>query len=484
VLFNSFIFLFAFLPMVLVVTAAMARSSNIRSVQMLSFSSLVFYAWWKPPFIVLVFLTITINFALGQAIYRTRSTSLLIAGICLNLAPLAFFKYYNFAVDGVALLGIGAPPILDLFLPLAISFLTFEQISYLTDCKRRAIAPASFWDYAFFVSFFPKLIAGPIVRYGELQPQLRNLTVTVATLAPGITLFIIGLGKKVILADSAVHYSDSIFLLASKGSYVSGVDAWAATLAYSAQIYFDFSGYSDMALGLALMFGIRLPINFDSPYKSTSIIDFWRSWHMTLSRFLRDYLYFPLGGGRTGWGRRCSNLTIVMLLGGLWHGAGLNFIVWGGLHAIYLMINHSFRDIVLDRLPRQLCESRSWMLLSWLLTFVAVAVAWVFFRSSSLPAAISLLSAMFGLLPADRAPTVVILQIETAITVALVLCTAFLLPNSMEIMGFTPRRKASGTNAITLNWRASFGWATLIGAIATISVLSLSKPAPFLYFQF
>jgi alginate O-acetyltransferase complex protein AlgI len=483
-LFNSSIFLFAFLPVTLGAAAVIGGHRHINLVQFVVLASLSFYGWWKPQFLILAVLTIGINFWLGRIIYQTRSKVWLAAGVGLNLCPLAFFKYYNFAAEGLHLLGSGWPPFLDLFLPLAISFLTFEQISYLVDCKKRTTTPTSFWDYAFFVSFFPKLIAGPIVRYNELQPQIRNLAVSFSTIAPGLTLFIIGLGKKVILADSAAPYSDSIFLLAAQGHSIGFSDAWLATLAYTVQIYFDFSGYSDMALGLGLMFGIRLPVNFDSPYKSQSIIEFWRCWHITLSRFLRDYIYIPLGGGRVGKLRQYLNLMVVMLIGGLWHGAGVNFVIWGGLHGVYLIINHLGNSIAGNYRPSNKAASKVPAAAGRLVTFLAVCVAWVFFRAPTLSSAATILTGMFGYANGG-AQVATILQADALVIVSALLAITWFCPNSMELMGLKQTASASSTHQIPeLKWTPSLGWSAFAGAIGAVAMVSLSKPAPFIYFQF
>ncbi len=484
-LFNSFIFLFAFLPLVLGVATLIGRLQSNNLVKFLVIASLVFYCWWKPQFVILAVSTIAINFYLGRIIYRTGSKTWLILGVSLNILPLAFFKYYNFAAEGLHLLGTSWPPFLNLFLPLAISFLTFEQISYLVDCKKRTTAPTTFWDYAFFVCFFPKLIAGPIVRYNELQPQIESLHVSVSTIAPGLTLFILGLGKKVILADSAAPYADSVFLAASQGNVIGFSDAWLGTLAYTAQIYFDFSGYTDMALGLALMFGIRLPSNFDSPYKSQSIIEFWRRWHMTLSRFLRDYIYIPLGGGRAGRSRQYLNLMTVMLIGGLWHGAGVNFVPWGGLHGIFLIINHPLRNFQQTGSSQNRLASAALAATGWLVTFLAVSVAWVFFRASTLASATSILAAMLGSASGEAlSPT--ILQADAILAVTLLLSIIWFCPNSMEIMGLgnNATELPSAATTARLRWAPTLGWSAVAGGIAALAIVSLSKPAPFLYFQF
>ncbi|HMH65361.1 MAG TPA: MBOAT family O-acyltransferase, partial [Rhizomicrobium sp.] len=311
-------------------------------------ASYAFYAWWRADFLVLLCGSTLVNYAIGQQIEQRRARqadrrAFLIAGLVFNLGLIATFKYDTLFV-GTAndLMGLGlAVP--HFFLPLAISFFTFEQISYLVDADAGKTHNYSLLDYALFVAYFPHLIAGPIVRHNDLIPQFRQLRAGNDDLATGITLFSLGLAKKSLIADNLSPFADAIFNAAGRGTHLGATDSWLGTLFFAFQIYFDFSAYSDMALGSSVMLGIRLPVNFHSPYKSASIIEFWRRWHISLSAFLRDYLYFPLGGNRQGRGRRYLNLFITMLLGGLWHGANWTFMLWGGLHGFYLAINHAFR---------------------------------------------------------------------------------------------------------------------------------------------
>jgi D-alanyl-lipoteichoic acid acyltransferase DltB (MBOAT superfamily) len=365
-------------------------------------------------------------------------------------------------------------------LPLAISFYTFQQIAFLVDAYRGETGRPRLRDYALFVSFFPQLIAGPIVMHRELLPQLRrpDLGPTAARLAPGLTLFLVGLGKKVLVADALAPVADPVFAAAAAGEALAASDAWGAALAYTFQLYFDFSGYSDMAIGLAWMFGIRLPFNFDSPYKATSVVDFWRRWHVTLSRFLRLYLYVPLGGNRRGPARRHLNLMLTMLLGGLWHGAGWNFVLWGGLHGVYLVINHGWRALRARRsgagpAPGNAAVGRA---LARALTFAAVVVAWVFFRAETTPAALGMLGAMAGLgagaAPATLAPV-------TWAALAALLVGAWALPNSQQWLGLAPE-----DGRPRLVWRPSLGWALAVGVVALAAVVDLFESAEFIYFRF
>src|SRR5579859_2518053 len=342
-LFSSYTFLFQFLPAVALAFAAARRHSPRAGILVLAVASLFFYGAWKPIYLLLLIASIGANFSLGLLMEdgsRRRAVGML--GVALNLALLCYFKYTNFIFDNINVLT-GAPlPLLNIVLPLGISFFTFQQIAYLVDVMRGARVERDIVSYTLFVSFFPHLIAGPLVHHAEMIPQFkRGRTGRSSVLAArGLAIFAAGLFKKVVIADNLAQFVSPVFTHLDAGGGVTMPWAWLATLSYTLQIYFDFSGYSDMAVGLALLFGIRLPVNFRSPYKALSITDFWRRWHITLSRFLRDYLYIPLGGNRLGERRRYLNLMLTMLLGGLWHGAGWNFLIWGGLHGVYLSLNH------------------------------------------------------------------------------------------------------------------------------------------------
>ena len=337
-LFSSYTFLFQFLPAVVLAFAAARRHSPRAGILVLAAASLFFYGAWRPVYLLLLLASIAANFALGLLMedpLRRRTVGTL--GVALNLALLCYFKYTNFILDSVSALT-GAPlPFVNVVLPLGISFFTFQQIAYLVDVMRGAKVERDIVAYTLFVSFFPHLIAGPLVHHAEMIPQFKRAAHVALGGAggAGIAIFAAGLFKKVVIADNLAQFVSPVFAHLDAGGAVDarrgrGFRRCPTRL----QIYFDFSGYSDMAIGLALMFGIRLPVNFHSPYKATSIIDFWRRWHITLSRFLRDYLYIPLGGNRLGERRRYLNLMLTMLLGGLWHGAGWNFLIWGGLHGL------------------------------------------------------------------------------------------------------------------------------------------------------
>lgn len=350
-------FLFAFLPAVLVGWFALVRLQAPRSVlgYFLIGVSAFYYFEGSPSFFPFLIALTLFNFGLGALLARIPSLWIFAAGIAANLGILGFFKYSNFAIANLNALFDLAIPGVTVVLPLAISFFTFQKIAFLTEVWRDKSNPWTMQEFFLVVWFFPQLIAGPIVRPHEFIPQWRALRFerkrVAVNLAVGLTLFFVGLVKKVGIADNVAIYVDMAFAPAANGVAIKLTDAWVGVAAFTVRIYFDFSAYSDMAIGIARILGLRLPINFFSPYQATSIIDFWRRWHMTLSRFLRDFLYIPLGGNRLGQSRRYANLMAVMLLGGLWHGANWTYVIWGGLHGIFLSLNHLWRDFNLPSPP-------------------------------------------------------------------------------------------------------------------------------------
>ena len=392
-LFNSYVYIFLFLPVAVAVYFLLNRFKLVTAGKSwLVAASLFFYSYWNPEYSLLIIFSVLINFGFGSVLQKsgvdekTKSLTLLI-GLIVNLGLLCWFKYSDFLVFNLNnLLGFSIP-LPGVVLPLAISFFSFQQVAYLVDSRRGIVKERKFLDYTLFVTFFPQLIAGPIVHHAEMMPQFSDIgkkRFDWQNVAPGLTLFAIGLFKKVIIADrlaTAVARGFDYHLP------LDLVGSWVASLSYTFQIYFDFSGYTDMALGAALMFNIWLPRNFNSPYQALSIQDFWRRWHMTLSRFLSSYLYIPLGGNRISLPVTCRNLFITFLLGGIWHGAGWTFIAWGVLHGIGMIVNRLW-----SRLGRQLPKA-----LAWLLTFGFVNVTWVFFRAHSFDDALRLLGGMIGL---------------------------------------------------------------------------------------
>jgi D-alanyl-lipoteichoic acid acyltransferase DltB (MBOAT superfamily) len=453
-----------------------------------------FYAWWRADFILLVVGSTIVNYAVGGEITRRHALSrptraLLVAGLVFNLGLIGLFKYAGlFVMSADGLLGLDYP-IPHLFLPLAISFFTFEQISYLVDAADGKAKRYSFLDYALFVSYFPHLIAGPIVRYNDLIPQFsssRTREERDRDLSLGVTLFTLGLAKKTLIAESLAPFSDVVFAAARQGLAVSAVDAWLGTLFFAFQIYFDFSAYTDMALGSSCMLGIRLPFNFNSPYKAASIIDFWRRWHVSLSAFLRDYLYFALGGNRKGPALRYINLMITMLLGGLWHGANWTFMIWGGLHGLYLCVNHAWHAATENvRWPRLLRPFGHPAAV--LITFAATTLAWVVFRAQNFSSALIMLKGLVGL---GGATSFVSFTPLAALALVALFAIVWFAPNSMEMTwafhpALDPPKGYTKVRAIRwLAWRPSRLSATVIGLIGIAAVLALSNLSPFIYFQF
>ena len=515
-LFNTYVFIFAFLPAVLCVFYALRnRSYYSLAYGWLVIASLFFYGWWNPKYLLLIGTSIVFNFFVGKLLaiqieknLNRQAALALFIGITGNLLLLGYFKYANFFIENLNQYAQTQWHLDDIVLPIAISFFTFQQIAFLVDTKRQLAKKCSFMHYCLFVCFFPQLIAGPIVHHKQVLPQFLQTTKRLnwrENLAIGGTLFFIGLFKKVVFADNLALVASPIFAEAELGHSINLVDAWTATLAYSLQLYFDFSGYSDMAIGLARMFGIRLPENFNSPYKANSIIDFWRRWHITLSNFLRDYLYIALGGNRNGSIRRYINIGITMLLGGLWHGAGWNFVFWGGLHGLFLIANHLWRGVW-----PQKGNALIGVFFSRLLTLLAVSIAWVFFRAESTHGAMAILKGMTTIPPnlasrfnlegnldalnlsvggnpfyQSELPSLALWAIFWAIVV-------WALPNSQQIMDLTNPSKIdeSKSDSTTTNikskntWKPSPIWALASAIIASAAILSLNQVSEFLYFNF
>jgi D-alanyl-lipoteichoic acid acyltransferase DltB (MBOAT superfamily) len=499
-LFNSYAFIFAFLPSVFAIHYVLRRAGLDRfAVAFLAIASLGFYAWWNPIYVFLIGALIVGNYVAVQALLAAPShvkSWLLALGVAANLCVLGYCKYSNFFVDNInALLGIDFY-LGEVVLPLGISFFTFQKIALLADAYEGKIRSLNLLDYALFVLFFPQLIAGPIVHHSEAMPQFQTRApVQASAIAMGLTIFAIGLAKKVLLADSLAGYATPQFDAAAAGAPLSFLAGWSGALAYTLQLYFDFSGYSDMAIGAALLFGVRLPLNFNSPYKAGNIIDFWRRWHMTLSRFLRDYLYIPLGGNRHSKLRRYLNLFITMLLGGLWHGAGWTFIFWGALHGFYLAINHGWEALrkrsSAGHIEPGIVRRRA----AQGLTFLAVVVGWVFFRSENLSAAFAVLQAMAG---ADSMGRVAATATEASSNAGIaqsfaligpLLALVWLAPNTQELTHYVAHHGEHKTRAVAIpqtwmTWRPSPSWAVLAGCLAAASLLSMSRVSEFLYFQF
>lgn len=496
-LFNSYLFIFAFLPVTLGIFYLLQKFNNIRLlIAWLVSASLFFYAWWNPVYLILLGGSVGVNFIIGRQIQQRLKNNiatrpLLTLGIIFNLVLLGWFKYANFFAD---ISSIELPAVI---LPLAISFFTFQQIAWLIDASKGQAPEQSFLDYCLFVTFFPQLIAGPIVHHKEMMPQFADKSLfglNAQNLAVGLTFFAIGLFKKLVIADHFALYADPVFNMADQGGTIHFIESWAAALSYSLQIYFDFSAYSEMAIGLAYMVGIQLPLNFFSPYKAANIIDFWRRWHMTLSRFLRDYLYIPLGGNRHGKTRRHVNLMTTMLLGGLWHGAGWNFIIWGGMHGAFLVINHIWQGLCRQKGIAPFASTIG-RICAVTITFIAVTLSWVFFRAQSFDGAVAMYKGMFGLngfvLSNDVFPILNISWIMFLLIAIPVLILTFAAPNTIQFMRATLRfpadhhfKQFNRHRTVLLQWRPNIFYAVITAIIAVIAILSLTKTTAFLYFQF
>jgi D-alanyl-lipoteichoic acid acyltransferase DltB (MBOAT superfamily) len=504
-LFNSYVFLFVFLPATYVGYFALARYAPSLAKPWLAAASFVFYGAWDVRFVPILAASIAFNFLTGARIARAveagrqrAARGLLALGVGANLALLGWFKYANFfATTANAVVGtawdLGA-----IVLPLGISFFTFTQIAYLVDAAQGKAREYAVTDYCLFVTYFPHLVAGPILHHAEMMPQFNRpgaLRRDSRLLEVGLAIFALGLFKKVALADRVAPFANAAFDTAARGVALTSAEAWAGATAYGLQLYFDFSAYSDMAIGLSLMFGIRLPLNFASPYKATSIIDFWRRWHITLSRFLRDYLYVPLGGNRRGRARRYLNLAVTMLLGGLWHGAGWTYVAWGALHGLFLVVNHAWRGLTGSRAGRPRSAAGRWA--GRLLTFAAVTVAWVFFRADSIGTATAMVSAMFGLGPAALAdggsvlarlfPSVEANWRSGLTTIGVLLGIAWFAPNVAQL--FRAWQPALGTGPdeappARTAWRTGWRGTAVAGLALAASVLMMTRTSQFLYFQF
>lgn len=520
-LFNSYEFIFLFLPITVIVFFSLGRHGNhTAALCWLILSSMFFYGWWNPNYLILICFSILFNFSVGRLLkrvimqsYSSKATYILSFGIIINLGLISYFKYADFFIESINLVADTKWELVNVILPIGISFFTFQQIAYLVDVRREEIVEHNFLQYSIFVLFFPQLIAGPIVHHMQMLPQFvlaRTYTPQVRNIAIGGSIFCIGLFKKVVIADTFGEIATPIFEIAETGKNLNFYTAWLGTFSYTLQLYFDFSGYSDMAIGLARLFGILLPLNFNSPYRATSIIEFWRFWHMTLSQFLRDYVYIPLGGNRHGCIRRYTNLMITMLIGGLWHGAGWTFIFWGGLHGLYLIINYAWRKLWKSRSNCWWgkCTART-------ITFISVSISWVFFRAESFDGALVMLDAMRSLpsslstqagFPAQFFSVIGFRFIGSDLSYDQLLSILWLpfwmtflwvLPNTQQWFGwYHPVDQFSIDSQHqkeiplllrsmpSLFWRPSFIWGSVIGLLFAVSIMRLSRVSEFLYFQF
>ena len=410
-LFNSPYYIFAFLPISVFIYFVLNQfKQSIAAKIWIVAASLFFYGYWNTNYLILIIISMLFNFSMGKWLHKTRSTSpflqrgiegvgkknrsrkaILIIGILFNIGLLAYYKYSDFIIANINALFTADLPMLNLLLPLAISFFTFQQVAYLVDCYKSDTQEYNLLNYCLFVTFFPQLIAGPIVHHKEMMPQfydINNSRFNSNNLAKGLFIFCIGLFKKVAIADTFAIWANKGYdsLVLEANAAISFLDAWGSSLSYTFQLYYDFSAYSDMAIGAALMFNILLPTNFNSPYKALNIQDFWRRWHMTLSRWLRDYVYIPLGGNRNGSYLTYFNLMLTFVIGGLWHGAAWTFIFWGVLHGCAIVIHRLWQQTGITLKP----------LIAWLITFLFIHFSWIFFRAEDMQTAMYMIQAMLG----------------------------------------------------------------------------------------
>ena len=497
-LFNSPEFIFLFLPVSFFIYFYLLKKRLIIGAKgFLVLSSLFFYSWWNINYLPIILISMLFNYIIGNSLnenfkhIRVHKKTLLIFGIVINISLLGYFKYSDFFIVTINDAIDSSIPLLNLTLPLAISFFTFQQIAYLVDSYRNETSEYDFLNYALFVTFFPQLIAGPIVHHKEMMPQFSskwNLVKKYRNIATGLFIFSIGLFKKVVIADTFAQWANLGF---DTSTVLNFYDAWATSLSYTFQLYFDFSGYTDMAIGAALMFNIKLPLNFNSPYKSLDIQDFWRRWHITLSRFLRDYIYIPLGGNREGKFKTQANLLTTFILGGLWHGAGWTFIFWGFLHGMALIVHRFWKSLGFP-LPK---------LLAWLITFNFVNIAWVFFGAKEWNDAIKVLQGMINIdtiavstgfanllnyiinisyLKIEETSHKLLFSIDTLEYLIVFSIVAFIMPNSLELI--QKRTPVYFLKCHNLSALCAISTA-LMFSISLYFILTL-KLSEFLYFNF
>lgn len=482
-IFNSFQFLFLFLPVTLLGFYLLGRSSQKGAAVWLLLASLFFYCSWDVRFLPILLLSMVSNFCACRriiAVPQSGKKGWLTAAVVFNLALLGYFKYVNFFIASINGLAAQELELLSIILPIGISFFTFTQLSILVDAYYGKVQEIGFLHYALFTSYFPYIVAGPVLHHKDMMPQFAdpaNYQVNGNNFAVGITLFAFGLAKKLLIADNLVPMVNAAF----GSDHPQLLQAWLGVFAYSFQLYFDFSGYSDMAIGVSRLFGFQIPFNFNSPYKAASVSDFWLRWHISLSRFLRNYLYIPLGGNRSGQWARYRNLLLTMLLGGLWHGANWTFVIWGGLHGLYLCVQHGWRGLRGDR------AEPSGILVAFAnraLTFLAVMIAWCFFRAADVPSALNMLVGMVGSnglsLDIDAGPFGYWML---AISAGL----AFFMPNTNEMILHLESRfanKPSSFSLIPVRWSPGLRWGLATGILLALCILSMDKPQDFIYAQF
>jgi alginate O-acetyltransferase complex protein AlgI len=520
-LFNSYEFIFGFLPVVVAVFFLLGKASRVWALRWVIAASLFFYGWWRPLNVLIIAPSVLINFVLARLLQRLckqgsrgAAQAVLLTGIALNVAFLGYFKYSNFFVGAVND-AFGTQMFLaHIILPLGISFITFQKIAFLIDVQARRVESFTLQDYCLFVLFFPQLIAGPIVHYREMMPQFHRVLCRFdkENVSVGLTLFAFGLFEKVFLADSIAKFVTPIYEQATSGSNIALLPAWIAAVGFTFQIYFDFSGYTDMALGIARLFGVRLPPNFNSPLRASSIIEFWLRWHMTLTRFLTAYIYNPLALWLTRrraarGGRSLATLNkgplaflellmlptlLTMFISGMWHGAGYTFIVWGVLHGLFLTVNHAWRSVGPQMWRDKASYERFMQPAGFIITFTCVVASMVIFRSANLQTATHLLQGMAGLHGIGGMHGIADVGLKRVTPwIAASAFIALLCPNALQILsryepalGWKPNPQDGATVGTRILWGPSLAWAFAVSIIVAIGMLHLGGQSEFLYWQF
>jgi alginate O-acetyltransferase complex protein AlgI len=494
-LFTTGTFLLFFLPITWAGFFLLGRQWPSIAAAWLFLASLFFYAYWMPIFTLLLGASIAINFLFGRCISvavkiqnKNSAKFWLVIALFFNLGLLGYFKYANFFIENInALLG-QHWNIAQVILPIGISFYTFTQIAFLADAYEGKVSETDPLHYGLFVTYFPHLIAGPVLHHSQMMPQFADSAiyrVRCDQLVGGLAIFALGLFKKVVLADGIAPYADAVFIPVDGGLLPSTMESWLGAVAYTLQLYFDFSGYSDMAIGLSWMFNIKLPFNFDSPYKARNIADFWRRWHISLSTFLRDYLYVPLGGNRRGTARRYLNLAVTMVLGGLWHGASWSFVVWGALHGAYLLLHQAYRALLGEARCARLGRSLLNRNLSWLLTLLLVVFSWVFFRATTFSGALRMAESMLTIRSADGAVPALLWNAGLHASTGFFWCAAL-----MATTLFAPNSNRIGVWVLAVLAPASplraLGGGAALCAIMLLLMINTARDAvsAFIYFNF
>ncbi len=482
-IFNSFQFLFLFLPITLVVFFLLGRRSRKGAAAWLLLASFFFYCSWDYRYLPILLLSMGCNYFACRQILAANPTpkkAWLSAAVLFNLVLLGYFKYTNFFIASFNGLAAQDIPPLQILLPIGISFFTFTQLSLLVDAFYGKVKELPVLDYMLFASYFPYIVAGPVLHHKDMLPQFADKNkyqVSANNFAVGLTLFAFGLAKKLLIADNLVPLVDAAF----GSDHPQLLQAWLGVFAYSFQLYFDFSGYSDMAIGVSRLFGFQIPFNFNSPYKASSVSDFWLRWHISLSRFLRNYLYISLGGNRFGQLARYRNLLLTMLLGGLWHGANWTFVIWGGLHGLYLCIQHGWRTLRGDRTPS---PGKLVAFANRALTFLAVMLAWCFFRAADVPSALKMLAGMVG---GNGFAAVTGIEPLGYCMLALSALIALYLPNTNEVVLHLDSRfenKPASFSILGVRWFPSLRWGVVTGILLALCLLSMDKTQDFIYAQF